>query len=79
MYKWDYVDENMDPTLRGEEAYPIVSYVKVAKPDGTPIKGKVPSSCDASYCSLATDIIPKRIENLDNEKRQLLDFLKTII
>lgn len=77
--KWDYIDESSDPALRGEEGAPIVVYLKIAKPDGTPIKGKVPQSCDSAYCKLAIDAIPKRIESLDKEKEQLLNILKSII
>lgn len=77
--KWDYVDETADPALRGEEGSPIVVMLKIAKPDGTPIKGKVPTSCDASYCQLATQLIPKRLDSLDKEKELLMDILKRVI
>lgn len=76
---WETVDETEDPTLRGEIINPIIFSVKIAKPDGTPIKGKAQSSCDAAYCRLASESIPNRIKEMDREKERLFELLKTII
>lgn len=40
---------------------PLIGYKTINKADGTPVKGNVELSCDASYCRLAKESIDQAI------------------